>query len=62
MVQVEESQDVAVEKAERRPKVNDVWKCPKCDMKVTVHIKLTFPPTCGAGVHSRTGEVDMELI
>lgn len=48
-------------RAERRPKRNDRWVCPKCGSGITLHVKPTYPPTCGSSKHSTTGTVVMEL-
>lgn len=33
-------------KDERKPKRNDKYKCPKCGVQITVHVRISEPPTC----------------
>jgi rubrerythrin len=61
-VESSKAQEAPTEQEGRRPKRNDLWKCPQCGLEVVVHVKVTFPPTCGASAHSRTGEVVMTLV
>ena len=28
---------------------NNVWKCPECEQQITLHVKVTYPPTCYNG-------------
>ena len=50
-------------RAERLPKRNDVYKCPKCDNSVTMHIALRDVPICfnPKGNHTSTA-VEMVLV
>ena len=53
-----ESEETTVR--ERKPKRNDVFKCPRCGSKVTVHVKLFDAPVCqNAKSHGSTA-VTME--
>lgn len=36
----------AQEREERKPRRNDKYKCPKCGVKITVHVRISEPPTC----------------
>jgi len=39
---------------EQKPKRNDIWRCPECDNKITLHVRVIEPPVCrNKNVHSR---------
>ena len=47
-------------RAERKPKRNDLWRCPKCSGTILLHIAVSKAPTC-ADRRYHTGSYPMEL-
>lgn len=58
----EENEATEPEIKERKPKRSDVYKCPRCGSKVTVHVKLFDAPVCQNAKSHATTAIAMELV
>jgi len=43
---------------EPTPKRNDTWRCPQCDNKIILHVRVSEPPVCrNKNAHSSKSHV-----
>jgi len=47
---------------ERLPKRNDIWKCPLCEQRITLHVQVCVAPLCSNKQAHSTKHIEMVKI